>query len=182
MTKRQLLPHAFCPVHSVDAFTAECVRDGDRLWLRYMLDIPLDNLRLPAPAKGERTDNLWQTTCFELFGRLPGQAGYAEFNFSPSSQWAAYGFARYRDLLRNISMSTPPEIHVDAGDEWISVEVSLIMPEPWAISPLSLALSAVIEETDGTKSYWALAHPPEGPPDFHHPDCFALHLPAPDAA
>jgi hypothetical protein len=38
-------------------------------------------------------------------------------------------------------------------------------------------LCAVIEEIDGTKSYWALAHPP-GKPDFHHPDCFALTLPA----
>lgn len=41
------------------------------------------------------------------------------------------------------------------------------------------AISAVIEETDGTKSYWALAHPP-GRPDFHHSDCFALELAAPD--
>lgn len=41
------------------------------------------------------------------------------------------------------------------------------------------AISAVIEEADGTKSYWALRHPP-GKPDFHHPDCFALELPAPD--
>ena len=46
-----------------------------------------------------------------------------------------------------------------------------------ADEPLSIGLSAVIEETDGTKSYWALRHPP-GPPDFHHPDCFALELPA----
>jgi len=44
-----------------------------------------------------------------------------------------------------------------------------------------LALSAVIEEIDGTKSYWALAHPP-GKPDFHHPDCFTLTLGAPDQA
>jgi hypothetical protein len=35
----------------------------------------------------------------------------------------------------------------------------------------------VIEETNGRKSYWALAHPP-GKPDFHHSDCFALGLPA----
>jgi hypothetical protein len=35
-----------------------------------------------------------------------------------------------------------------------------------------LGLSAVLEEQDGTKSYWALAHPPGGKPDFHHPDCF----------
>ena len=40
-----------------------------------------------------------------------------------------------------------------------------------------IGVSAVIEETDGPKSYWALAHPP-GDPDFHHPDCFALEFPA----
>ena len=39
-----------------------------------------------------------------------------------------------------------------------------------------LGLSAVIEDTSGGKSYWALAHPP-GKPDFHHADCFALELP-----
>jgi hypothetical protein len=43
--------------------------------------------------------------------------------------------------------------------------------------PLLAGLSAIIEEADGTRSYWALAHPP-GEPDFHHPDCFALELPA----
>ena len=44
-----------------------------------------------------------------------------------------------------------------------------------------LGLSAVIEETSGRKSYWALAHPP-GKADFHHSDCFALELPAGVAA
>lgn len=38
------------------------------------------------------------------------------------------------------------------------------------------AITAVIEEADGTKSYWALAHPVEKP-DFHHPDGFVLELP-----
>jgi hypothetical protein len=43
-------------------------------------------------------------------------------------------------------------------------------------APWRLGLSAVIEETSGRKSYWALAHPP-GKPDFHHADCFAYELP-----
>jgi hypothetical protein len=33
----------------------------------------------------------------------------------------------------------------------------------------------VIEETNGNKSYWALAHP-AGKPDFHHADGFAYEL------
>ena len=40
-----------------------------------------------------------------------------------------------------------------------------------------LNLSAVLEEKDGTKSYWALAHPAGDKPDFHAPDCFAAKLP-----
>jgi hypothetical protein len=35
-----------------------------------------------------------------------------------------------------------------------------------------LGVAAMIEETNGRRSYWALAHPP-GKPDFHHADCFA---------
>lgn len=42
-----------------------------------------------------------------------------------------------------------------------------------------LGVSAVIEEVDDTKSYWALAHAP-GPPDFHNRDCFIATLPAPE--
>jgi hypothetical protein len=38
-----------------------------------------------------------------------------------------------------------------------------------------LGLSAVLEENDGTKSYWALAHPGDKP-DFHAPGCFAARL------
>ena len=39
-----------------------------------------------------------------------------------------------------------------------------------------VGVSAVIEETNGRKSYWALTHPP-GKADFHHVDGFALVLP-----
>jgi len=40
-----------------------------------------------------------------------------------------------------------------------------------------LGLAAVIEETNGRMSYWALKHP-LGKADFHQTDGFALELPA----
>ena len=55
----------------------------------------------------------------------------------------------------------------------VFVDVSALNAAGWG----AIALSAVIETRDGAKSYWALKHPP-GKPDFHHPDCFALKLPA----
>ena len=39
-----------------------------------------------------------------------------------------------------------------------------------------LGLSVVLEERDGTKSYWALEHASDKP-DFHASDCFAAKLP-----
>ncbi len=41
--------------------------------------------------------------------------------------------------------------------------------------PLELGLTAVIEEIDGSHTYWALHHP-EARPDFHHRAGFTLSL------
>jgi hypothetical protein len=129
---------------------------------------------MPVPADPVRTDDLWRTTCFELFVKPPGGTRYFEFNFSPSTQWAAYEFDDYRLGMRDLGFALPL---VDPSEQGLAVMLDLaeILPKGGRIG-----LSAVIEETDGTKSYWALAHPP-GTPDFHHDACFALELPAPDA-
>jgi hypothetical protein len=85
--------------------------------------------------------------------------------------------------MRDLVIATP-SIGVTANNDNLSFQVELDLREIAALpsdSVWELGLSAVIEETDGHKSYWALRHPP-GKPDFHHPDCFALELPAPSAA
>jgi len=43
-------------------------------------------------------------------------------------------------------------------------------------APLRLGLAAVVEDTRGVLSYWALRHA-DGPPDFHDPAGFTLRLP-----
>jgi hypothetical protein len=131
-------------------------------------------IHVATPAKPYRTDGLWQTTCFEIFfQRIDGT--YIELNFSPSSQWAAYQFESYREGMAPLDIDPPSILYLtDDGQPYISITVDL----PDALNG-TLAVSAIIEETNGTKSYWALRHPP-GKPDFHHPDCFALELAAPD--
>ena len=44
------------------------------------------------------------------------------------------------------------------------------------LSVVTAGLSAVLEESDGTKSYWALAHCDPEKPDFHLADCFTAKL------
>jgi hypothetical protein len=176
----RLVCHPSMPSSQADSIEVSFERHGDgRLWLRYHVEILLDALILPDEAEPTRTDGLWKTTCFEAFLRLPGSKAYIELNASPSSQWAAYRFDDYRAGMAELPMQTPPEIGCDASESHFALEVTYDLPAEWVGQPLELGLSAVIEESDGTKSYWALAHPP-GAPDFHHGDCFAHKLAAPD--
>lgn len=152
-------------------------REGEWLTLDYEVSGDTGGIRWPAPAAPTRTDGLWQSTCFELFVKGDGEV-YAEYNFAPTGQWAAYSFERYREGMRPIDMATAPEIETEALGMRAKLRVDALSGKNRIGSA---GVSAVIEMADGAKSYWALVHP-EGKPDFHHPACFALQLAAPDAA
>jgi hypothetical protein len=171
--------HPATPADTVTGITVEYeIHPDGKLWLRYFVDCDLENLVLPLPAEPQRVDGLWNTTCFELFLCEPASPNYFEFNFSPSSQWAAYRFDGYRAGMAD--WETPePEIGNDASETHFALEATIILPQSEA-GKWDASLSAVIHERGDIKSYWALQHP-EGPPDFHHRDCFALKLAAPEA-
>jgi hypothetical protein len=149
---------------------------GD-LKVTYVLEADLPRLRIPAPTRSRIGEKLWQHTCFELFiaRHMPA---YHEFNFSPSGEWAAYAFSRYREGAVFADDALDPRVTVRAGAGKLeldaTVRLGLISP-PHAVARLALGLSAVIEDAEGGLSYWALRHPP-GKPDFHHPEAFALAL------
>lgn len=160
--------------------TAEIARVKEgMLVLRYLAGGDMSKLRIPEPVRyASRQDDLWQATCFEAF-LSTGTSRYLELNFAPSTGWAAYRFDGYREGRENLSIS-PPHFDVYRYPDRLEVTVAVDktdIPDLPAAAAWRANLTAVIEEIDGTKSYWALAHPP-GQPDFHHPDCFALELPA----
>jgi hypothetical protein len=170
--------HPDTPCSAELFLSVDAVRNQpESLYLRFIIDGEMDKIVMPPRRTLGRTDGLWQTTCCEAFVKRAGYCEYLEFNLSPSTAWASYHFDDYRAGMREadvvpdfdrvggifqtlLDFSDQPDLH---NADW------------------QLGLSAVIEEVDGTKSYWALAHPP-GKPDFHHPDCFALTLGAPPAA
>jgi hypothetical protein len=172
--------HPDTPSQAITAVQVQVQTTEGNLLLMSFAVTGSDRLVVPEPAPPVRADRLWTTTCFECFlSPLDGEA-YFEFNFSPSGQWAAYAFKSYRSGMHNLDMTVVPHVEADLDAEqgtaaWdVDLGLSDLL---WF--PLRLALSAVIEESDGRKSYWALAHPP-GAPDFHHPACFAAELPAPN--
>ena len=152
------------------------------LILTYVTTGKIGDLAIPPLADPVRTDELWQHTCFEVFLRSSPSAGYYEFNFAPSTQWAAYRFSNYRTGRCIATEISTPLIAVEAGPERCLLRASLELDQLESRSTSGagdgiwrVGLSAIIEETSGHRSYWALAHPP-GKPDFHHPDSFALEV------
>ncbi|MEZ5960767.1 MAG: DOMON-like domain-containing protein [Hyphomonadaceae bacterium] len=170
----ELIRHSDTPCHAVDRIDVAVARpQPGMLALRYTVSGRIAEVRIAPPSEPLRTDELWQTTCFEAFVESVPGAGYYEFNLSPSSKWAAYHFMDYREGMALAELS-PPAIITGANATHIDVDALIYLPasdDPW-----QLALTAVIEETSGAKSYWALKHPP-GKPDFHHADGFVLELP-----
>jgi hypothetical protein len=69
-------------------------------------------------------------------------------------------------------VARPPYIRAEDNLTWWTFGATIAVPagEPW-----ELGLSAVLEEKDGAKSYWALAHRGDKP-DFHDAGCFTARL------
>ena len=170
-----LVPHPDHPAREI-AFVSCTVawRDAGDWAIDFFVAAPPAALKLPAAAAPERADGLWQATCFELFLRNSDGDAYLEFNFSPSGQWAAYRFDSYRQGMKPLDVAPPRILTTDPGQ--FALCAALEDPRLAAGASWLVGLSAIIEEVDGTKSYWAISHPP-GAPDFHHGDCFALELP-----
>lgn len=150
-----------------------------RLELRYVARGEIGKVSLPARTTPARKDELWKHTCFEAFVRGPAGEAYCEFNFAPSTQWAAYRFTGYRDGMKPVGGIGAPRIDVRLTGDRFEMDVLLDLggvaelpkDETWCVG-----ISSVIEEKNGGKSYWALAHP-AGKADFHHADGFVLKLP-----
>ncbi|MGH8529484.1 MAG: DOMON-like domain-containing protein [Nevskiales bacterium] len=139
--------------------------------LSYQLVGDLTRLRIPETRPPRRADQLWRHSCFEAFVRQAGQPAYREYNFALSREWAAYGFRRYREGMQPLEAPDPAIVARSAGER---LELDAVIQIKDFLA-LQLGLAAVVEELDGTISYWALLHP-LGKPDFHHPDTLAVEL------
>lgn len=135
------------------------------------IDAPAARFSIPEAQEPARRDGLWQTTCFEAFMQVEGDTEYREWNFAPSGDWAAYDLDAYRELSGSPEVLAPYVRMEDNLTWWaVGATISVEAGRAW-----NLGLSAVIEEKDGSKSFWALAHAGEKP-DFHDAGCFIARL------
>jgi hypothetical protein len=157
--------------------TGTIARRGSTLEVAYELRGDLAALVLPGPARRPaRRDHLWQAACLELFLAPRGAPAYWEVNLSPAGHWNIYRFSGYRQGIAPEAAFTslPFSVRTAPSHLLLTVDLDLTRLAP-AAPPLDVAITAVIEDTGGGLTYWALAHP--GPqPDFHRREGFLIEL------
>jgi len=175
----ELIRHPNSPAGAIRSVSAQATRTREgRLALSYQLHGELDSVIVPPPSRARIGWKLWRHTCCEAFIAAKGAQAYHEFNFSPSGEWAAYGFGRYREGASLDDAALDPQIAVERRtgrlELYALVDLARLAPAHRQ-GPLRLGLAVIVEEESGAYSYWALRHAP-GKPDFHHADAFALEL------
>ncbi|MBO9712830.1 DOMON-like domain-containing protein [Sphingomonas sp.] len=176
LATRALAPHPSAPPKAKIEIEAGIMLRPEGGWaVQYAVTGEVDAISLAARAAApERRDGLWQTSCFELFAGIPGEAEYQEFNLAPSGDWAAYGFTGYREAMHDLALDGPVTIARFQGKS----SFVLIAELPLPFDGKTLNFTTVIEEKDGTRSWWAAVHATETP-DFHDRACMTIALPSP---
>jgi hypothetical protein len=172
---RILLPHHDCRIYPGLELRARVIRlVGAGLAIHYVLTGDLSRIRVPKGPIPARADGLWRHTCFEAFIAGAETPAYREFNFSPDGRWQAYDFTAYRHG-GPLDTASAPAIDSETAHGGLELRARLAADLLPSSHHLHIGLSAVLEDMDGSLSYWALRHAP-GKPDFHHPDTFALEI------
>lgn len=175
--RHALVCHPDTPSAAVSAIEVFVAREaGGNLRLHYYVTGSAARVTpgFPSPATRKRVDGLWEHTCLEAFIKPAGSEAYWELNVAPTWDWQAYALAGYRE-------GRHPEAGIAAPATEGRYGVGLWeLRTRWSLGVVPagawrLGLAAVIQETGGAISYWALRHAPDKP-DFHHADAFALDI------
>ena len=179
MLHQTLIYHPATPSDLVSQLTATVSELPENyIHLSYQLNGDLSQLLIPELQAPSASDNLWQHSCFELFIAQADTENYYEFNFSPSTLWAAYAFNSYR-VRRQWDIKHAPEICISQTLNQLQVDVTLDLTDLSLSNDYKnclIGLTAVIESKQNDLSYWAIKHP-EAQPNFHHRDGFILYTP-----
>jgi hypothetical protein len=146
------------------------------LEIHYLISGPINELILPELCVlKNRANDLWKSTCFELFcsASKKSEAPYFELNISPNGDWNFYSLSSYRkDLAPEPRVET---ISLDAKQSEDSYLLKVKVPNFPLQSPFYVSLCTILEFKSGAKSYWALTHSSANA-DFHNKESFLLKL------
>ncbi len=175
--KFPLKRHSANNIHDDISILADLrLHDEDKLWINYQLTGAIHTIKIPDISysyEPEFKDELWKTSCFEIFLKHADLNSYYELNFSPSRNWAAYHFENYRESMNPLKIQQPL---IEWSKTGLAMDFAVLLniqdyPAILSENSMNVGISVILEDENGIKSFWALNHP-NGAADFHHKDCF----------
>lgn len=142
----------------------EC--NNNQLFLNYCVDGPIEELLIKPPVSSlRRQQNLWKTSCFELFCKMLESEKYVEYNFSPYRAFSADVFKAYRKYENQHNSTTQVLIRSHITPYRLSCRVKIVTSNK-INSQFSELSPCMVLQTTQTQEFWALSHGSQKP-DFH---------------
>ncbi|PWU20652.1 MAG: hypothetical protein C5B49_03920 [Bdellovibrio sp.] len=167
----------FKPIVPDNSLSASLLQLSDKVFqLNYNLETTHSSIRWPPfSTPPRRRDELWKSTCFELFAGASNQKAYHEINLSPSGDWNSYSFSDLRQGMKPLDHITVA-IRSAAAAGMTPAESSCFTLSAEVSSPrlvdlvfnqnARVGLAAILDWKEKGLEYWALRHSNEKP-NFH---------------
>ncbi len=131
----------------------------NNLMLRFSM-AATEDLIWPEFEALERKDELWKSTCLELFVASPSDPSYLEINLSPCGAWNSYSFSSYREGMKTEPAAELVEFNVESRGV-----ISAAFRIPGLPNPVLIGPAAILASKDGSLRYFSTKHGEV--PNFH---------------
>src|SRR3974390_3509579 len=146
MPRLSLMPHPDTPCSAITCVAADVASAAKALEIRYFVAGDVSTLRIPPRSAATFTDELWRHTCFELFIASEIGQSYYEFNFSPSSAWAAYRFPDYGAGMTSLSQIAAPHVMLARTEDELRLTATIALEGIGLARQVPLAIPTVLEQ------------------------------------
>lgn len=157
--------------------------NGNNFVVSYLIDDRESTLEDFYPFESDKEvagqlfplENLWTTTCFEIFLKNVNAKDYYEFNFNSKGDWNLFYFSDYRQRVDGYRSSIDLNMVIQAkGDQTqLSFKIDFKKLEKLKL-PCVVNMATVIKTKAGV-SYWSQKHSGVKA-DFHDFKNFSLKL------
>lgn len=120
-------------------------------------------------------ENLWTTTCFEMFFKNTSSNDYYELNFNSKGDWNVFYFSDYRQRVNNHKSNIELKMKILCKAERTNLSFRFDIRKMEKLKlPCAVNMATVLKTQSGN-SYWSQKHN-QAKPDFHDFKNFTLKL------
>ena len=133
--------------------------------ISFIISGALSEYIFPQKSEKKRVNELWKSTCFELFLVNSKKEAYYELNFSSSLAWNFYRLSGYRADIKEVQHISTPQIKVYKNDNEFKIVLEMEVENLEEFDSCNVA--CILLKNNHERTFWSLHHHLDKA-DFHH--------------